>query len=56
MASARKIADKIAMIHEGKIIWSGTVKEMDKTTDPYVQQFIHGRADGPITKHANHAA
>lgn len=56
MASARKIADKIAMIHEGKIIWSGTVKEMDETTDPYVQQFIHGRADGPITKHANHAA
>jgi phospholipid/cholesterol/gamma-HCH transport system ATP-binding protein len=56
MASARKIADKIAMIHEGKIIWSGTVKEMDKTSDPYVQQFIHGRADGPITKHANHAA
>lgn len=53
MASARKIADKIAMIHEGKIIWTGTVKEMDKTKDPYIQQFINGRADGPITKHAN---
>ena len=37
MASARKIADKIAMLYKGKIIWQGTVKEMDKTDNPYVR-------------------
>ena len=48
MASARKIADKIAMLYQGKIIWQGTVKEMDKTDNPYVLQFIKGSAQGPI--------
>jgi len=48
MASARKIADKIAMLYKGKIIWQGTVKEMDKTDNPYVQQFINGCSQGPI--------
>ena len=48
MASARKIADKIALLYQGKIIWQGTVREMDDTDDPYVNQFIHGRAEGPI--------
>lgn len=50
MASVRKIADYVAFLYEGKIIWYGSIKEMDKTDDPYVQQFIHGRADGPITQ------
>lgn len=49
MASARKIADKIAMLYQGKIIWYGTVKELDKTTNPYVKQFIQGSSKGPIT-------
>lgn len=53
MASARKIADKVAMIHEGKIIWVGAVEELDKSGNEYVDQFIHGRAEGPITKHAH---
>ncbi len=48
MASARKIADRIAMLYKGKIIWQGTVKEMDKTDNPYVCQFIKGSAQGPI--------
>lgn len=48
IASARKIADKIALLYQGKIIWQGTVMEMDSTDDPYVNQFIHGRAKGPI--------
>jgi phospholipid/cholesterol/gamma-HCH transport system ATP-binding protein len=48
MASARKIADRIAMLYKGKIIWSGTVKEMDKTENPYVRQFIAGSSHGPI--------
>lgn len=48
MASARKIADRIAMLYQGKIIWTGTVKEMDKSENPYLQQFIHGSSHGPI--------
>ncbi len=49
MNSARKIADKIAMLYDGKIIWTGTVKELDKTKNPYVRQFVAGSADGPIS-------
>lgn len=48
MASARKIADRIAMLYQGKIIWTGTVKEMDKSDNPYLQQFISGNSHGPI--------
>lgn len=48
MASVRKIADRVAMLYKGKIIWQGTVKEMDKTDDPYVRQFINGCSQGPI--------
>lgn len=48
MTSARKIADKIAMLYNGKIIWAGTIKQMDKTDNPYVRQFIAGSANGPI--------
>ncbi|MFC3060329.1 ABC transporter ATP-binding protein [Paenirhodobacter populi] len=49
MISVRAIADKVAMLHEGRVHWHGTVAEMDTTDDPYVDQFIHGRAKGPIT-------
>jgi phospholipid/cholesterol/gamma-HCH transport system ATP-binding protein len=48
MASARKIADRIAMLYKGKIIWSGPVSEIDNSGNPYVDQFINGRAEGPI--------
>ncbi|MCA3488634.1 MAG: ATP-binding cassette domain-containing protein [Rhodobacter sp.] len=48
MSSVRAIADKVAMLHAGVIRWTGSVGEMDATSDPYVQQFIHGRAEGPI--------
>lgn len=48
MASARKIADRIAMIYKGRIIWHGPVSEIDRSGNAYVDQFIHGRADGPI--------
>lgn len=48
MASARKIADRIAMLYKGKIIWQGTVKEMDKTDNEFVKQFINGSSKGPI--------
>lgn len=48
MASARKIADRIAMIYKGRIIWQGPVSEIDNSGNAYVDQFIHGRAEGPI--------
>jgi phospholipid/cholesterol/gamma-HCH transport system ATP-binding protein len=48
MVSARKISDRIAMLYQGKIIWQGPTAEIDKTGNEYVDQFIHGRADGPI--------
>jgi phospholipid/cholesterol/gamma-HCH transport system ATP-binding protein len=48
MASARKISDRIAMIHKGKIIWTGPTEMIDRSGNPYVDQFIHGRAEGPI--------
>lgn len=48
MASARKIADRVAMLYKGKLIWVGPVSEIDSSGNPYVDQFIHGRADGPI--------
>ena len=48
MASARKIADYVAMIYKGKIIWHGPVEQIDNSGNEYVDQFIHGRAEGPI--------
>ena len=48
IASARKIADRIAMIHDGRIIWSGAVAQLDSSGNYYVDQFINGRAEGPI--------
>ncbi|MGL4309531.1 MAG: ABC transporter ATP-binding protein [Paracoccaceae bacterium] len=48
MSSVRAIADRVAMLHGGLVRWTGSVAEMDTTADPYVQQFIHGRAEGPI--------
>ena len=54
MASARKIADRIAMLYEGKIIWQGTKTEIDHSANPYVDQFIHGRAEGPIKMQVRH--
>jgi phospholipid/cholesterol/gamma-HCH transport system ATP-binding protein len=49
MVSARHIADRIAMIHEGRIVWSGPAQDIDRSGNPYVDQFIHGRAEGPIS-------
>lgn len=48
MGSVRAIADRVAMLHDGVIRWSGSVAEMDATSDAYVAQFIHGAASGPI--------
>jgi phospholipid/cholesterol/gamma-HCH transport system ATP-binding protein len=48
MSSARRIADKIAMIHEGKIIWHGPVNEINNSGNSVVEQFINGFPSGPI--------
>ncbi len=48
LASARKIADRIAMLYDGRIIWQGPKREIDHSGNPFVDQFIHGRAEGPI--------
>src|SRR5215471_8520736 len=48
MVSARKIADRIAMLHGGRIVWHGPTVEIDRSGNPFVDQFINGRADGPI--------
>jgi len=49
MVSAYKIADRIAMLYEGRIEEIGTPEEIQASDNPVVQQFIHGRAEGPIT-------
>ncbi len=48
MASCRKIANRVAMLYQGKIIWDGPVAQIDHSNNPFVDQFIHGRAEGPI--------
>lgn len=48
MASARRIADNIAMIYEGRIVWHGPVADIDHSGNEMLDQFIHGRSDGPI--------
>jgi phospholipid/cholesterol/gamma-HCH transport system ATP-binding protein len=48
MTSVRAIADQVAMLHAGRVQWTGSVTQMETTADPFVDQFIHGRATGPI--------
>jgi phospholipid/cholesterol/gamma-HCH transport system ATP-binding protein len=50
MRSAYKVADRIAMLYEGKIIAEGTPDEIRYSHNPYVHQFITGAAQGPITE------
>lgn len=53
MHSVRKIASRVAMIYKGKIIWDGKVEDIDHSGSEYVDQFVHGRAEGPITREMN---
>ena len=48
MASARRIGDAAAMIHRGRIIWSGPASQLLDSGNPEVDQFTHGRREGPI--------
>ncbi len=48
MTTVATVADRVAMLHGGRVRWQGPVADMATAADPYLQQFIHGRADGPI--------
>tara|TARA_A100001015_G_scaffold216538_1_gene243159 strand:- start:7061 stop:7837 length:777 start_codon:yes stop_codon:yes gene_type:complete len=48
MASANKIADRVAMLYDGKIIWCDKKSKLKKSDNKFVDQFINGKADGPI--------
>ena len=49
MASARKIAHRVAMLYKGRIVWHGPRDRLYDSGNPYVDQFVQGRADGPIS-------
>jgi phospholipid/cholesterol/gamma-HCH transport system ATP-binding protein len=55
MVSARKIADRIAMLHQGRIVWHGPTADINRSGNPFVDQFINGRAEGPIKMEARAA-
>lgn len=48
VVSAYKVADRIAMLYGGKIMETGSPEDIRNSKNPVVQQFIHGRAEGPI--------
>jgi phospholipid/cholesterol/gamma-HCH transport system ATP-binding protein len=55
MDSARRIADRIAMLYGGKIAWAGPVSDIDESGNPVVDQFIHGYIEGPISVEVHRA-
>lgn len=48
MTTVHTVADHVAMLHDGLVRWQGPIEEMETAGDPYLDQFIHGRATGPI--------
>jgi len=48
MAGAERLGDRVAMLHDGKIIWDGSADKMTKSNNEFVDQFVHSRAEGPI--------
>jgi phospholipid/cholesterol/gamma-HCH transport system ATP-binding protein len=48
MTSVRAIADRVAMIHNGLVQWTGPIKDLEKSNDPYLNQFLGGDSKGPI--------
>lgn len=48
MVSARRISERMTMVHDGKVVWAGATDELDRTDNPYVVQFVNKRAEGPI--------
>ena len=56
IASVRQIADSVAMLHEGKVIWCGSIKDINHTGIAEVDQFIHGKPYGPLTSNITNLA
>ncbi len=48
MASARRISNRMGMLYEGKLIWDGPTRSIDRSGNDHVDQFINGRSEGPI--------
>lgn len=48
MHSAKQIADKIVMLHQGQVVWAGSTAELETTDNPYIRQFVAGDTQGPI--------
>ncbi|MEQ8195127.1 MAG: ATP-binding cassette domain-containing protein [Rhodospirillales bacterium] len=48
MVGVKKVADRIAMLHEGRLVWLGPAEEAENSGNAYLDQFIHHRAEGPI--------
>jgi phospholipid/cholesterol/gamma-HCH transport system ATP-binding protein len=48
MSSLKVISNRVAMLHDGKIIWDGLTRDVENSGNPYVDQFVHSRAEGPI--------
>jgi phospholipid/cholesterol/gamma-HCH transport system ATP-binding protein len=46
--SMRRIADEVALLFGGKIMWRGKADHIDEVANPYIDQFIHGKLDAPI--------
>ena len=49
LSSARQIADRVALLHKGQIVWEGTPNALDSDPDPLLRQFVDGRSEGPLT-------
>ena len=49
MHSARRIAHRVGMLYQGRLIWQGAPDLLDASGNPFVDQFVHGRAHGPVT-------
>ena len=48
VGSVRRIADRVAMLWQGRIVWTGPADQLDVSGNPFVDQFVHGRVSGPI--------
>ena len=48
MHSAMMIATEVAMLYQGKILWTGPLKDVKRSKNPYLHQFINGLVEGPI--------
>ncbi|HTO91895.1 MAG TPA: ABC transporter ATP-binding protein [Candidatus Sulfotelmatobacter sp.] len=48
MVSAYKVADRMALLHGGRVVFIGTPEEVRSTRDPLVRQFVEGSSEGPM--------